>query len=230
VTVSAADADHLWALCGTGPPDSPRSTYLLASDDAGVSWTRLPRGAYGTPKYYSAALHAPPLVFVDASNGWSRFRPALSGTGSIEHVSTTSDGGLTWQSAHQPEVGADEYFVLQGFCALDERNAWSTLRSARGKASVLISTADGGQTWERNALDDRVLLGVYFSDSDHGWVAVVDRDRNLILGTSDGGQHWTEELVVGSGNSSRINEWVFCRTDGSLYASNGMVLLSRAIQ
>jgi photosystem II stability/assembly factor-like uncharacterized protein len=228
LSLSAGDEDHLWALCGSRDRNAPKRPYLLASDDAGRSWQRLPEGAYGSPFYGLRVLHSPTLVFVNAADGWSLLGPADYETSPIQFVSTTADGGQTWQAATQP-LPADEPIFLRGFSALDGRRAWSTACSVQREPSELLSTADGSRTWARSPVDGSVLLGVYFHDVDHGWVIAVRGKRNVILGTRDGGQRWEAQFTVESVDSSGIYDWVFCAGGDTLFASNGRVLLSRPL-
>jgi photosystem II stability/assembly factor-like uncharacterized protein len=228
LSLSAGDADHLWALCGSRVRNAPKRAYLLASDDAGRSWERLPEGAYGSSFHGLPTLHSPTLVFVNATEGWSLLGPANYETSPMQFVSTTADGGRTWQAATQP-LPQDEPIFLRGFSALDGQRAWSTAYHWEREPSQLLSTADGGQSWARRPVDGSVLLGVYFHDPGHGWVVGVHGKRNLILGTSDGGDRWDTQFTLESADSSGINDWVFCTGGDTLFASNGLVLLSRPL-
>lgn len=76
-------------------------------------------------------------------------------------------------------------------------------------------------------MDELSLLGVHFDDTEHGWVVANVGRRNRLLATSDGGRRWNTEITLSSGVSGRVEEWVFCTAGERLFASNGMVLLSR---
>lgn len=228
--LSAGDADHLWALCGGSDPDRPRRAYLLASSDGGDSWRRLPKGAYGVPSG-TPGLGPPPITFVDSVHGWSLFRPVAYQAEPLQVVSTTADGGRTWQVVGQPirEEDVDVGFLL-GFCALDAQRAWCTLYRMEGMPSVLASTLDGGRTWVRASVKDAVLAGVYFDDASHGWVVAEDGDGNVILGTRDGGERWTKEFTLSDNDSVWATEQVVFGVAGdSLFVSNGRVLVSRSL-
>ncbi len=225
LALAAADAAHLWAVCGTGDRETGSGQYLLASRDGGATWERLPRGSYGAPWSYPSHLRVPPLIFVDARAGWSLYRPSPDSDHPSGSIDTTADGGRTWKAAQEPESGL-EHGLFWGFSALSAEQAWVVFREP-GERSPLMWTVDGGSTWKRCYVDDRALLGVGFVDSDHGWVVGNIGRRNAIYATDDGGEHWQREITLQSNDSNTGDDWVFIRAGDSLYASNGDVLLSR---
>jgi len=74
--------------------------------------------------------------------------------------------------------------ILNGVSLLDRERGWIA-----GEAGTVLSTADGGETWERRETGiDKTLFGVFFADARRGWAVGIDA---LILVTDDGGLTWT---------------------------------------
>lgn len=216
----ASDATHLWALCGSGNPNQPDSTYLLRSTDGGNSWTRLSVHSVGFPGVDGGC---PFLVFTDSLHGWKMFEPYSNGVGLA--LRTTADGGQTWRLSNREWGGAG-----LGFFALDARHAWFADGGDPGEDSgALYATSDDGRTWQRDRVFDHIPLGgVFFADPKHGWVITENLKTNAIYRTQDGGLHWSKELTSTDPRWS-TQDWSFSRAGDTLFAGNGMLLLSTSI-
>ena len=59
-----------------------------------------------------------------------------------------------------------------------------------GEGGRILHTADGGATWQQQATGvGASLIGLAFSDAEHGW-AVSAAMPGVVLKTTDGGAHW----------------------------------------
>jgi photosystem II stability/assembly factor-like uncharacterized protein len=54
---------------------------------------------------------------------------------------------------------------------------------------TLISTTNGGQSWQTSALGNGTFTSVYFPDADNGYITGYE-DSSFIMKTGDGGQSW----------------------------------------
>jgi photosystem II stability/assembly factor-like uncharacterized protein len=194
---------------------------LLRTTDGGRNWTRLKAddlGVSGLPGYLAA-----PLLFVSAEQGWSSWNDAPAPL-----LRVTDNGGKTW-SARAPVEN-----VPIGFYALDARHAWTTAGIVHKGASVsgLYSTDDGARRWVSTPAFAHIsLAAVYFADSSHGWVVAAgagDAKTQGIYATTDGGSHWTRELVPSSAAWPSMG-WQFCRAGDSLLVGCQPVMFSRRL-
>ena len=90
-------------------------------------------------------------------------------------------------------VRADTDISLHNVCFSDSLHGWA----AGGFAimsmffHVLISTKDGGITWEVDAEFPYVINEIFFKDTRRGWMVGCDSTRQgIILATDDGGESW----------------------------------------
>ncbi len=94
---------------------------------------------------------------------------------------------------------------LQGVAFVDAQTGWAVGGTcAPGNCSgMVLSTVDGGAHWlpQASALS-AALTDVSFVDATHGWAAgeaCADSScaspRGAVLGTSDGGAHWSAQVV-----------------------------------
>ncbi len=94
----------------------------------------------------------------------------------------SGDGGTTWTALDDP------LFEVGGFgqvCAAASGEAW-----VAGEGGRILHTADGGVTWAQQATGvGASLIGLAFSDAEHGW-AVSAAMPGVVLETTDGGAHW----------------------------------------
>ncbi len=125
----------------------------------------------------------------DVQQVGSKFAIAVGEHGAVW---ISEDGGRTWGASH-----CDLDVSLQSVCFLTDRIGWiagSDIVPWSGQnGSVLLSTQDGGQTWQRLGRDVLPSLGyVKFFDMEQG--LVVGQPTSLspsgIFNTSDGGKTW----------------------------------------
>lgn len=127
---------------------------------------------------------------VGASTGW-----AVGESGTIIH---TTDGGDTWVGQASGTI-----YDLTGLSFPDAQHGWVIGRAHEenedgnmlGVTRLLLRTADGGTTWQRQPLPTSPLpyhpTGVCFVDAQHGWVlGQTDGYGSVLLRTVDGGHTW----------------------------------------
>lgn len=131
------------------------------------------------------------VQFVDAETGW-----AAGDSGGIVH---TGDGGVTWeiQSSVATNSISDLFF-------LDAQRGWATYwnYSTPPYGTVILSTTNGGQTWESSdyPAENVFLTSVFFHDSLNGLAGGLLGEINY---TEDGGQTWTP-ATLDSGSADNL--------------------------
>ena len=76
--------------------------------------------------------------FINAATGWRMFTP---GSGQLNQLQQTTDGGLTWKTIQKvawPNVQFD---------FIDEQNGWAIVTGGDGTQAALVHTVDGGKNW-----------------------------------------------------------------------------------
>lgn len=146
--------------------------------------------------------------FIDENQGWV----VGSKTFAVSHwgqvILHTRDGGLTWETQyeHSPDVeGLFSVHRLDDVMFSDALNGWVTGTSERLSSEgrdfngAILTTADGGQTWQDNAAAlyedrEREFFAVDFIDAQNVWALAARNfpSSNVNLArTSDGGSTWT---------------------------------------
>jgi photosystem II stability/assembly factor-like uncharacterized protein len=150
-----------------------------------------------------------------AVRGWSRVEPFpkpldLSATresfwvcGAEETIASSSDGGATWQLRHRKAGGRP--LLRIGFLN-------DLVGHASGDDGLLLSTADGGRTWNSHVLGAETVQLFSFADSANGIAVLSSHHGDVGMGmldevqgipfldsrvllTHDGGQHWEEAAL-----------------------------------
>lgn len=171
---------------------------LSRTDDGGATWTPVP-----LPLRAGERPVLRDVTFADGVNGW-----VVGERGSIFH---TADGGATWrlQETGVPVVRAipkgepprprevvpeletePDRLALHAVRFADARNGWAVGAYADVAESVVLHTADGGETWEVERVQPGEMLRTLFVlDATHAWAA-GDRARTqpqVILRYAPGG-------------------------------------------
>jgi photosystem II stability/assembly factor-like uncharacterized protein len=148
--------------------DEPR-TYLLKTEDGGLSWRRvLLNGAGDNARMVRA-------VFADADRGW------IFGESGV--VLATRDGGANWARQASPT----KHLLLGGMFS-DPAHGWLV-----GAGATILQTNDGGVNWRTGNVRDGVgtrFTAVTFVGNSLGW-AVGTAGR--VFATTDGGRTWFEQ-------------------------------------
>ncbi|MGI8556551.1 MAG: WD40/YVTN/BNR-like repeat-containing protein [Pyrinomonadaceae bacterium] len=109
---------------------------LYATDDAGVSWTKV--------NLSEKNFRTKSIFRLDAQNGWlagaigNPDKPVADSSASVPVLLNTTDGGRTWKKF---ELKNGERFFNQVYFA-DSKNGWIVSRDR------IYKTSDGGQNWQ----------------------------------------------------------------------------------
>tara|TARA_R100000935_G_scaffold26525_1_gene46471 strand:+ start:814 stop:1890 length:1077 start_codon:yes stop_codon:yes gene_type:complete len=104
---------------------------------------------------------------------------------------------------------------------LDIAHAGKRLVAAGDRGHILYSD-DGGSNWTQAKVPTRQLLtAVYFADEQHGWAVGHDA---LILGTTDGGQTWTQQYENREGEVPLLDVWFENAQHGFATGAYGVLL------
>jgi hypothetical protein len=98
--------------------------------------------------------------------------------GTDEGIAVSPDNAAHWQVKHQ---------TTDGGLLLNIKFADSNFGYAAGTGGLLLTTADGGETWVSHPGISETILQVSFANPEHGIV----RTPTSLLFTLDGGLHWS---------------------------------------
>jgi photosystem II stability/assembly factor-like uncharacterized protein len=135
----------------------------------GTEFFRTVNGGETWEKVESAPASMVAVSFVSPSTGWAAVYGAIY---------RTTDGGLTWN--RQYAAPADAICDLKDIFFPNERTGWAV-----GRLGVMLTTSDGGETWQ--SLDfagGRDMNSVFFLDDRNGWIC----GKDFILRTVTGGE------------------------------------------
>jgi photosystem II stability/assembly factor-like uncharacterized protein len=191
--ISAASERVAWAS-GSG-------NTILRTEDAGVSWHRLPSPSVDR------------LDFRDIEAVGERTAFVLSiGTGELSRIFKTTNGGATW-TLQFTNTDPDAFYDAMAFW--DAENGIAVSDSVKG-AFVMLTTANGGATWTRippaklpPALPGEGAFAAsgtnvtVWGDS-HVWFATGAAERARVLRSTDRGATWMiAETPIASGPITR---------------------------
>lgn len=109
-------------------------------------------------------------------------------------IFTTEDGGRTWQSSTRflPQTFGGAEPELYSVRFTSKRRGWIVGSLSRGENvvdSLVLYTADGGASWQRQRVPVRdELIHLDFDGDRRGWIV---GSGGRILHTRDGGESWT---------------------------------------
>ncbi|HEV2812807.1 MAG TPA: YCF48-related protein [Solirubrobacteraceae bacterium] len=183
------DAERGWAVNSNG--------HILHTTDGGDTWTR--QLSAGGAAYLRC------VAFATEQRGW---------VGVIREpkrrLFETSDGGATWTVVPSLDGLAGAPVAVCGLSVVDEHVVYAAGTNEPTLATGVMKTVDGGRTWTAQAMADHatLLVDVFFTDADHGWVVggrkvpglshpdPRDNVTPVVLRTEDGGATW-RDLVAG---------------------------------
>ncbi len=153
--------------------------------DGGQSWRTVDGGRSWTPQRVGITESISDIYFRDKESGYLLAGP---------RVLTTTDGGTSWHEGRRfkPEEfgGLDPELYSVRFTS--KKRGWIVGNLSRGDTvadSLVLFTADGGVTWQRQAVEAHdELIHLDFDGERRGWIV---GDKGMILRTEDGGTTWT---------------------------------------
>ncbi|HEX8179928.1 MAG TPA: YCF48-related protein [Pyrinomonadaceae bacterium] len=160
-----------------------------AAGDGGQVWRTEDNGRSWTRQQIGLTDSISDLYFRDKDNGY-----LLSGN----RILNTSDGGVSWREVRrfQPAEfgGADPELYSVRFAS--KKKGWIVGNLNRRDSvvdSLVLFTADGGETWQRQTVPTHdELIHLDFAGDKQGWIV---GDKGTILRTTDSGANWTRLRV-----------------------------------
>jgi photosystem II stability/assembly factor-like uncharacterized protein len=132
--------------------------------------------------------------------------------GTDETIAVSADNGAHWQVKHQTADGG----LLLSIAFADSKFGY-----AAGSGGLILTTADGGETWLPHAGIKDTILQVSFADQQHG----IIRTPQSLLFTADAGLHWS--TVSAGQNSEDIKQFPYTLSLVALDGSRMAVMLKR---
>lgn len=191
--ISVVSADVVF-VCGDvpNPKGDERQAVIVRTTDGGHNWTETP---IRLPGIEIQALNA--INFISPDVGWAV--GADSGNDGV--VVKTTDGGSTWALTR---ISQKE--VPTAVCFVDADHGWiggatppPGEEEGLGGPSAILSTADGGNTWQAQYNIPVSIYRIFFLNQMNGWAS---GSKGVIYNTSDGGRTWDTqrtELEAGDG-------------------------------
>ena len=121
------------------------------------------------------------LLLLDATHRGTR----VIAVGDRGYIVLSDDNGRTWRRAKSPAAP-----LLTAVEFVDAKNGWAV-----GHDSVILATADGGDTWVQQfaaPAEQRPLLDVTFLDKDTGYAIGA---YGAFYETTDGGRSWKDAAL-----------------------------------
>jgi photosystem II stability/assembly factor-like uncharacterized protein len=132
------------------------------------------------------------VYFTSPQEGWITTERSAGGWWS--EILHTTNGGNTWEIQYSIDY---DQGTFSDICFTDGFHGWAVGEVGHTYPpplqSLIYHTWNGGDTWmDYSYLASNAISSVYFTDSQHGWMA----GHKVILHTSSGGQTW-EEIWTG---------------------------------
>lgn len=196
-SICFSDGAHGWLATQSGT--------VYRSQDGGQTWTPVLQMAKSQPGLFGWAR----IECAAPSALWVQWAPGGAAAGHSPYVVYATTNGQTWRTVmaepgtignQLPGVPAGPGSYPGSFSVVDPTDAVfvgdtpaadaaSTMIVTNGGAS-LKSTGKIAGAWE--------TFDAAFVSRSAGWaLAVVDNSHAAIVATTDGGYHWTQQLVVG---------------------------------
>ena len=146
-------------------------------------------------------------------------------SGSDGTILRTEDAGIVWQLCAKPPNG--EHLDFRAIQAFDNNTA-IIMSIGKGDLSRLYKTTDGCQTWRllfTNPDKDGFFDALKFRNQETGWLVGDPVDgRFVLMGTIDGGLHWTraETNTLAASDQSGV----FAASNSSMLVPNSPSFLT----
>ncbi len=204
-----------WVTTGQAEGMHHSSMTIFHTTDGGLHWTMIANTASQSQNGLPDTGNKTGISFKDSQAGWV----TAEIPGNYAWLSTTSDGGKTWQQQTLPlpkelsnaELIGDFTTTPPVFFGNDGILPTIIFYQTQDYM-VLYVTHDGGKTWTPTTPTPitNISSNIYVADRQHAWFS----DHTTFYATSDGGQNWTK---VGQ-TPSEIGEMSF------VDASNGWAI------
>jgi photosystem II stability/assembly factor-like uncharacterized protein len=119
--------------------------------------------------------------------GVARAGDRIVAVGEYGDILLSDDDGQTWRQAKTVPTTV----TLTSVDFVDDKTGFAV-----GHDTVIIKTADGGETWVKQfggGESDNALLSVFFKDANHGWAIGA---FNFTVETTDAGATWVERKTL----------------------------------
>lgn len=152
--------------------------FLSRTDDGGHSWVQ---------QIVETSDAINDIYFRDKEDGYLIAGNAIFGT---------QDNGNRWTEVRRftPREFDGAVVELYSVRFPTKKKGWvvgSVSKNDRVVDSILISTEDGGESWQRQRAPSRLeLIHIEFVNEKRGWIV---GDEGTILATADAGQTWTKQ-------------------------------------
>lgn len=161
------------------------ASYLMHTEDGGVSWTRQLEDGFVAPTSYLDFVH-----FWDSQNGIAVGDPAISDTETTPYfeIYKTSDGGGSWTRVSSANIPANqaEFGLGPLYDTYGDHIWFGTVHASDFSPSRIFHSADRGSTW--TAVNTTGIYNISFGDSLHG--IAYDYGTFRPRYTEDGGATW----------------------------------------
>jgi photosystem II stability/assembly factor-like uncharacterized protein len=194
LTLDFIDSQNGWLAVNEAQAMMHGDLELLRTADGGTTWQHI---------FHRSIFSYYGMVFLDERTGWISDGDVGFNAEALER---TGDGGRSWEFVTGlPGVGSQSMFMAcEALCptpflqVFRPRTVFITVFQSSydlgfEQYNALYVSDDGGSTWEERPLPadgGHRSTSLIFADPKSGWL--LDTHTGRLLGTSDGGQTWTE--------------------------------------
>ena len=195
-SVCFSDASHGWL--STEPGGVYRST------DGGRSWGRALQMAGGQPQLPAASR----VECAAPSAAWVQFSPGGAAAGHIPYIVYATVNGQSWRAVMEEQMTMQQAApgVPYGpgsypgaFSVVDPNDAVFVGDTPPANAATVMIATNGGATLKTTGSipGPSQTFDAAFISTSVGWVLEANTNNQVVLmATSDGGYHWTQQLAV----------------------------------
>ncbi|MEC0236012.1 YCF48-related protein [Paenibacillus kribbensis] len=200
----------LLTACSSEPPKTVTKPPVEEPDDQGQTITINPplTPQVGDPNAkYVVQTRIADFHLIDNNKGlvWGVTRNEL-------RLYYTHDGGKTWNNISPSEnvQFQDKLEYGKDISFTDSRHGWVVRQNLDKTATVILRTADGGQSWDVSALPNgEYVSSIQYVNPSTGWIMAYvnlnERDQQkLLYHTTDGGATW-KKVAQSSGMLSGVS-------------------------
>jgi len=177
LSITCLDKSTAWALA-----DSAGGSVALQTADGGKTWSQVSLlDSIGDGEGPNSGM----ITFSTDEVGWINAE---------DLVLRTDDGGTTWVEQTFPGVYGGWFTSIE---FTDDASGWF-VHNADSDGCEVIRTTDAGASWMRFVIPEMVYaFDADFVDSQTGWVVGYGEDTVLLVKTSDGGETWQQQTILG---------------------------------